>query len=84
MTGLEAGRTLSKTWVVPPEAASRGRQGSESSALKRHLVSSSVSLSSQPETSRLMSSLQAAKIRSALECSLVGMASNSAAVIGPG
>lgn len=43
--------------MVPPEAASLGRQGRESSALKRHLVCSSSSLSSQPDISRFMSSL---------------------------
>lgn len=50
--------TWSKTCVVPPDAANLGRQGSESRALKRQFVCSSVSLSSQPVMSSLMSSLQ--------------------------
>ena len=49
--------TLLKTWVVPPAAARRGRQGSDRMALKRHRVFRAASSSSQPVMSSLMSSL---------------------------
>ena len=48
----------SKTWVVPPAAARRGRQGRSSIALKRHLVVSSPSPSCHPVMSSWMSLLQ--------------------------
>lgn len=41
----------SKTWVVPPAAARRGRQGRSRIAEKRHFVSSCCSPSSHPVTS---------------------------------